>query len=201
MNVFETMDPWEGKCRGSGCLLTHVITKIICSSLFLKSFIKTSVSMIEGSFVRQFFAGVLRVSEEQRGHCAGSGMPRGSVTWPSCRFFTSWASQRLVVVSSFRTWAKVVSLSWSGRHCRRASLALERHRDTLLITLIHIYNYMCFNINITSFEAGNMISLYVYIYIFISIYKYITVKFVKSGLLYHHGQWCISMSMINIRLS
>lgn len=57
-------------------------------------------------------------------HCGASGMPRASVTWPSCRFFTSWASQRLVVVSSFRTWAKVLSLSWSGRHWRSASLAL-----------------------------------------------------------------------------
>lgn len=59
-------------------------------------------------------------------------MPLGSVTWPSCRFFTSWASQRLVVVSSFRTWAKVVSLSWSGRHCRRASLALRKNRKASL---------------------------------------------------------------------
>lgn len=55
-------------------------------------------------------------------------MPLGSVTCPSCRFFTSWASQRLVVVSSFKTWAKVVSLSWSGRHCRSASLALYKNK-------------------------------------------------------------------------
>lgn len=61
-------------------------------------------------------------SEES--YCAGRGMPLGSVTWPSCRFFTSCANQRLVVVSSFRTWANVVSLSWSGRHWRRASRAL-----------------------------------------------------------------------------
>jgi len=51
-------------------------------------------------------------------------MPLASVTWPSWRFFTSCASQRLVVVSSFSTWAKVLSFSWSGRHWRRASLAL-----------------------------------------------------------------------------
>ena len=57
-------------------------------------------------------------------HWAESGIPRASVTWPSCRFFTSWASHRLVVVSSFSTWANVLSFSWSGRHCRRASLAL-----------------------------------------------------------------------------
>ncbi len=57
----------------------------------------------------------------------GKGMPRGSVTWPSCRFLTSCASQRLVVESSFSTWANVVSFSWSGKHWRRASLAL---RDT-----------------------------------------------------------------------
>ena len=76
MNVFETMDPWEGMCRGSEYLLTHVITKIICSSLFVKSFVKTSVSMIEGSFVWQFFAGVLRVGEEQRGVTArAAGCP------------------------------------------------------------------------------------------------------------------------------
>lgn len=55
-------------------------------------------------------------------------MPLGSVTCPSCRFFTSWASQRLVVVSSFKTWAKVVSLSWSGRHCLSASLALHENK-------------------------------------------------------------------------
>lgn len=64
-------------------------------------------------------------------HCGGRGMPLGSVTWPSCRFLTSCASQRLVVVSSFSTWAKVVSFSWSGRHCLRASRALglsERRR-------------------------------------------------------------------------
>lgn len=53
-------------------------------------------------------------------------MPLASVTWPSCRFFTSCPSQRLVVVSSFSTWAKVLSFSWSGRHWRRASLALRR---------------------------------------------------------------------------
>lgn len=65
-------------------------------------------------------------------HCGASGMPRASVTWPSCRFLTSWASQRLVVVSSFSTWAKVLSFSWSGRHWRSASLALrkEQHKTS-----------------------------------------------------------------------
>lgn len=62
-------------------------------------------------------------------HCGASGMPRASVTWPSCRFFTSCASQRLVVVSSFSTWAKVLSFSWSGKHWRSASLALRRMND------------------------------------------------------------------------
>lgn len=70
---------------------------------------------------------VLQQSRASSGaHWGASGMPRASVTWPSCRFFTSWASQRLVVVSSFSTWAKVLSFSWSGRHWRRASLALRR---------------------------------------------------------------------------
>lgn len=59
-------------------------------------------------------------------HWGGRGIPRGSVTWPSCRFFTSCASQRFVVVSSFSTWAKVVSFSWSGRHCLSASRALHQ---------------------------------------------------------------------------
>lgn len=68
-----------------------------------------------------------RVWDESECYWGGKGMPRGSVTCPSCRFLTSWASQRLVVESSFSTWANVVSFSWSGRHWRRASLAL---RDT-----------------------------------------------------------------------
>lgn len=59
-------------------------------------------------------------------HWGGRGIPLGSVTWPSCRFFTSCASQRFVVVSSFSTWAKVVSFSWSGRHCLSASRALHQ---------------------------------------------------------------------------
>ena len=57
-------------------------------------------------------------------HCAGKGIPRGSVTTPSCKFFMSCASQRFVVVSSFKTVAKVLSFSWSGRHCLNASRAL-----------------------------------------------------------------------------
>lgn len=65
------------------------------------------------------------VDSRQPVHCGASGMPLASVTWPSCRFLTSWASQRLVVASSFSTWAKVLSFSWSGRHWRRASLALQ----------------------------------------------------------------------------
>lgn len=74
-------------------------------------------------------------------HWGASGMPLASVTWPSCRFFTSCASQRLVVVSSFSTWAKVLSLSWSGRHCRRASLALRResHKSQLFVNS----SYLC----------------------------------------------------------
>lgn len=64
-----------------------------------------------------------RLAWGQRGHWGGSGIPRGSVTCPSCRFLTSWASHRLVVVSSFSTWAKVVSFSWSGKHCLNASRA------------------------------------------------------------------------------
>lgn len=68
--------------------------------------------------------GVVRGNIED--HWGGRGIPRGSVTWPSCRFFTSCASQRFVVVSSFSTWAKVVSFSWSGRHCLSASRALHQ---------------------------------------------------------------------------
>lgn len=59
-------------------------------------------------------------------HWVASGMPLPSVTWLSCRFFTNCVSQRLVVVSSFSTWAKVLSFSWSGRHWRRASRALRK---------------------------------------------------------------------------
>lgn len=84
-------------------------------------------------------------SVKSRGsHCGGRGMPRGSVTWPSCRFFTSWASQRLVVVSSLRTCAKVVSLSWSGRHCRKASLALHKMEQTQVIHGLNSPAVSCF---------------------------------------------------------
>jgi len=70
-------------------------------------------------------------------HCAESGMPRASVTWPSCRFLTSCASQRLVAVSSFSTWANVLSFSWSGRHWRRASRALWQGRHTATVALAY----------------------------------------------------------------
>lgn len=89
----------------------------------------------------------------------GKGMPRGSVTCPSCRFLTSWASQRLVVESSFSTWANVVSFSWSGRHWRRASLALRDAKYDLCLNMISDLPYFdwslhWFNWNDSATQTG-----------------------------------------------
>ena len=43
----------------------------------------------------------------------------------SPRLERSWRSHFLVVPSSLRTEENVASCSWTGRHCRRASLALH----------------------------------------------------------------------------
>ena len=48
----------------------------------------------------------------------------------SPRLESSCSSHFLVVPSSLRTEEKVESLSWTGRHCRRASRALHRTRHT-----------------------------------------------------------------------
>lgn len=129
--LLETVDSLEPNHRSTGSQLAHLFRKIIRQQPFLPSTVShKSISVHDW---RLGCWAVLRwcsSSSEDRGelrrHWGGRGMPLGSVTCPSCRFFTSWASQRLVVVSSFKTWAKVVSLSWSGRHCRRASLALRK---------------------------------------------------------------------------
>jgi hypothetical protein len=88
---------------------------------------KTWAVFLIGSTLTPQQRGAVRGNED---HWGGRGIPRGSVTWPSCRFFTSCASQRFVVVSSFSTWAKVVSFSWSGRHCLSASRALHQKDNT-----------------------------------------------------------------------
>lgn len=60
-------------------------------------------------------------------HYVGRGMPPGGVgTVTVSRFFSSCASQRFVELSSFRQLEKVLSLSWSGKHCRNASRALTQ---------------------------------------------------------------------------
>lgn len=54
----------------------------------------------------------------------GNGIPLGSAKLGSCKFFINWLSHLLVEASSFKQLEKVPSLSWSGRHWRRASRAL-----------------------------------------------------------------------------
>lgn len=58
----------------------------------------------------------------------GKGIPLGSVAGGSSKFFISWLSHLLVDASSFRHVANVPSFSWSGKHCRRASLALFKRQ-------------------------------------------------------------------------
>lgn len=58
----------------------------------------------------------------------GKGIPLGSAKEGSCKFFINWLSHRLVEASSFKQLENVPSLSWSGRHCRRASRALTENK-------------------------------------------------------------------------
>lgn len=60
----------------------------------------------------------------------GQGIPGDQWPDPLAGSSPVVQAERLVVVSSFSTWAKVVSFSWSGRHCLSASRALHQNKPT-----------------------------------------------------------------------
>ena len=68
----------------------------------------------------------------------GRAIPLGLAMPGSCRFLISWVNHRFVVLSSFRTATKVVSLSWSGKHWRKASFALRRSKTRLSTQAINV---------------------------------------------------------------
>lgn len=81
----------------------------------LKVFPKVLISIFHKT---EFCASVLCDLDQDRGILRGSGIPGAS------RFCCSCISHLLVALSSFMQLEKVLSFSWSGRHCRSASLAL-----------------------------------------------------------------------------
>ena len=75
------------------------------------------------------------------------------VTSSSPRLERSCSSHFLVVPSSLRTEENVESLSWTGRHCRRASRALQYRQDMLHAhTHTHTHTH-------THIKSNNCISL------------------------------------------
>ena len=59
----------------------------------------------------------------------------------SCKFFINWLSHLFVEASSFKQLENVPSLSWSGRHCRRASRALVSRQKRSKFSLPSSFKY------------------------------------------------------------
>lgn len=73
----------------------------------------------------------------------GSGWPGwvdGPGWGPVSKFLRSWFSQCLVDGSSCKQVVKVLSLSWSGKHCLNAKRALQI--NNLMYHMLYIY-YDC----------------------------------------------------------
>lgn len=103
--------------------------KLLC---VLSSFRTTNISWMQFNWIFLRCVPIIR-SYDVRGDipiALGSGWPGwggGTCCGPVSRFFNNWFSQCFVDLSSCRHVANVLSLNWSGKHCRNAKRALWKN--------------------------------------------------------------------------
>lgn len=139
------------KCRQfyllQACVVTVIYEYSSVSEMICKLLAANRIFQIKKIFKKKKEKNVLR-SMNAKCNCylciyeVNGDMPTclGSVgTEPGSKFFINSVNQCLVDLSSCRHAVKVASRSWSGKHWRKASRALNNHIRNICVFLLKIF--------------------------------------------------------------